>query len=41
MQSDGLKPDPKKIEAIMNMPKPTDVNWKSHGTYQVSCPVYP
>ena len=24
--SDGLKPDPKKIEAIMNMPKPTDVN---------------
>ena len=24
--SDGLKPDPKKIEANMNMPKPTDVN---------------
>ena len=26
VSSDGLKPDPKKIEAIMNMPKPTDVN---------------
>ena len=26
VSSDGLKPDPKKIEAIMNMPKPTDAN---------------
>ena len=26
VSSDGLKPDPKKIEGIMNMPKPTDVN---------------
>ena len=26
LSSDGLKPDPKKIEAIMNMPIPTDVN---------------
>ena len=26
VSSDGLKPDPKKIKAIMNMPKPTDVN---------------
>ena len=26
VSSDGLKPDPKKIEAIVNMPKPTDVN---------------
>ena len=26
VSSDGLKPDPKKIEAIKNMPKPTDVN---------------
>ena len=26
VSSDGLKPDPNKIEAIMNMPKPTDVN---------------
>ena len=25
VSSDGLKPDPKKIEAIVNMPKPTDV----------------
>ena len=25
VSSDGLKPDPKKIEAIMNMPNPTDV----------------
>ena len=25
ISSDGLKPDPKKIEAIVNMPKPTDV----------------
>ena len=25
VSSDGLKPDPKKIEGIMNMPKPTDV----------------
>ena len=26
VSSDGLNPDPKKIDAIMNMPKPTDVN---------------
>ncbi len=26
VSSDGLKPDPKKIEAIMSMPNPTDVN---------------
>ena len=26
VSSDGLKPDPNKIEAIMNMPKPTDIN---------------
>ena len=26
VSSDGLKPGPKKVEAIMNMPKPTDVN---------------
>ena len=26
VSSDGLKPDPNKIEAIMNMPNPTDVN---------------
>ena len=25
VSSDGLKPDPKKIKAIVNMPKPTDV----------------
>ena len=26
VSSDRWKPDPKKIESIMNMPKPTDVN---------------
>ena len=26
VSSDGLKPDPKKIDAIVNMPKPTNVN---------------
>ena len=26
VSSDGLKPDPKKIEAIMNMAKPNDIN---------------
>jgi len=25
VSSEGLKPDPKKIEAIINMPRPTDV----------------